>query len=76
MSSKLVDAFIAEQMKLISPPAKPAKANKALVNPANKKVMIENDLEATYNTILEKKPANKTVLKFLQDCINKSIEED
>jgi len=76
MSSKLVDAFIAEQMKLMNFPAKPAKANKALVNPANKKVMIENDLEATYNTILEKKPANKTVLKFLQDCINKSIEED
>lgn len=75
MSSKLLDTFLAEQMKLINPPTKAVKANKALINPSNK-VVNEDNLEATYNMILEKKPAKKTVIKFLQNCIDKIIEDE
>jgi len=75
MSSKLLDNFLAEQIKLINPPTKAVKANKALVNPSNK-VINENDMEASYNMILEKKPANKKVIKFLQNCIDKILEDD
>jgi len=75
MSSKLLDAFLAEQMKLINAPSKAVRANKALINPSNK-IINENDIEATYNHILEKKPANKKVIKFLQNCIDKILEDD
>ena len=75
MSSKLLDNFLAEQMKLINAPSKAVRANKALINPSNK-VVNENDMEATYNMILEKKPANKKVIKFLQNCIDKILEDD
>jgi len=74
-SSKLLDMFLAEQIKLINPPTKTRKANKALINPENK-VINENDLEMTYNMILEKRPSNKKVIKFLQNCIDKIIEDD
>lgn len=75
MSSKLLDNFLSEQMKLINPPTKSVKPCKALINSDNKMVN-ENDLEATYNMIIDKKPSNKKVIKFLQDCINKIILED
>lgn len=75
MSSKLLDNFIAEQIKLINPPTKAVKANKNLINPSNK-IVNENDIEATYNHILEKKPANKKVIKFLQNCIDKILEDE
>ena len=75
MSSKLLDNFIAEQMKLINAPTKAVRANKNLINPSNK-VINENDVEATYNMILEKKPANKKVIKFLQNCIDKILDEE
>jgi len=75
MSSKLLDNFLAEQMKLINAPSKAVRANKALINPSNK-VVNENDMEATYNMIIEKKPANKKVIKFLQNCIDKILEDD
>jgi len=75
MSSKLLDAFLAEQMKLINAPSKVVRASKALINPSNK-VINENDLEATYNMIIEKRPSNKKVIKFLQNCIDKIILED
>ena len=75
MSSKLLDNFLAEQMKLINAPTKATKANKNLINPSNK-IINENDMEATYNHILEKKPSNKKVIKFLQNCIDKIIEDE
>ena len=36
MSSKLLDNFLAEQMKLINAPSKAVRANKALINPSIK----------------------------------------
>jgi len=75
MSSKLLDMFLAEQVKLINPPTKSLRANKSLINPDNK-VINENDMEATYNMILEKKPSNKKVIKFLQNCIDKIIDDE
>jgi len=67
--------FLAEQVKLINPPTKSLRANKSLINPDNK-VINENDMEATYNMILEKKPSNKKVIKFLQNCIDKIIDDE
>lgn len=75
MSSKLLDNFVANQINLVNPPTKGIKTNKALIN-AEIKMVNENDLEATYNMIIDKKPSNKKVIKFLQDCINKIILDD
>jgi len=76
MSSNLLDNFLANQKNLVNPPTKGNKTNKALINSDNKMVNNENDLEATYNMIIDKKPSNKKVIKFLQDCINKIIQDD
>lgn len=78
-SAKLVDNFIAEQLKLINAPSTPVRAHKSLINPTVLTVEKprEADLELTYNLIIEKKPCAKKVVKFLQACIdNIVLDED
>lgn len=71
MSDKLITEFIQEQLKLIKPPSHSKPTSKDLVKPEQRaKPAPEDDLESTYNYIIEKKPGNKKVIKFLQEAIN------
>lgn len=71
MSDKLIKEFIEEQLKLIKPPTHAKPTSKELVKPEQRsKAPVEDDLESTYNYIIEKKPAPKKVIKFLQEAID------
>lgn len=74
MSSKLIDQFIESQIKLVNPPTKTLKSNPKLIN--IEPTISQDTMEITYNMIIEKKPSNKKVIAFLQDCINKIIEDE
>lgn len=71
MSDKFIKEFIEEQLKLINPISHSKPASKELIKPEQReRVVEENDLESEYNYIIEKKPAAKRVIKFLQNAID------
>lgn len=78
MSSSIIADFIRSQKALVDGGAAvPAPAAKIVVRPeAIRKFVEESDPEAMFNEIIEKKPAAKKVLKFLQLCIDSIISDD
>jgi hypothetical protein len=80
MESKMIADFIKTQQALMSSGgggSGPACAAKVVVRPdAVRKHVDESDPEAMYNEILEKKPAAKKVLRFLQVCIDAIVADD
>ena len=78
MENKLLRDFLAEQKKLISATAHAKPADKTIIRPENPTLITVNpdDPEEMYNYILDKKPAHKKVIKFLQTCIDSIIDND
>lgn len=77
MENKLVREFIAEQKKLMNVKSTVTPAAKHIVRPEAIVAAVDpDDPEEMYNHILEKKPAKKKVLKFLQTCIDSIIDDD
>jgi hypothetical protein len=77
MESKLVKDFLAEQVKLMNAQQHARPAHKSIIRPDTNVVKIDpDDPESMFNHILEKKPAPKKVIKFLQACIDKMVAED
>lgn len=78
MDSKLLKDFLAEQPKLLQSTARAKPAHKDIIRP-EKPLAVEadmNDPEVLYNYILEKKPAPKKLVKFLQTCIDSIMEDE
>jgi len=74
MSDKFIKEFIEQQLKLINPISHSKPPSKDLIKPEQReKVTSENDLESEFNHIIEKKPAPKKVIKFLQNAIDEII---
>lgn len=74
MSNKLLTDFLNEQTKLMNatPHARPA--DKSIIRPETKVINME-DPEIMYNYIIEKKPSNKKVIKFIQQCIDNIMSD-
>lgn len=73
MESQLIKDFLKHQnthSNTVAP------ANKNIVRPEKREMIAPaDDIEGTYNYILEKKPNKKKVIKFLQMCID-SLNDD
>jgi len=78
MDSKLLKDFLSEQPKLMQSTARAKPAHKDIIRPEKAMVveMDKDDPEVLYNHILEKKPAPKKVIKFLQTCIDSIMEDE
>jgi len=78
MDNKLLRDFLAEQKKLISATAHAKPADKHIIRPEAPSAVVVNpdDPEEMYNYILEKKPAHKKVIKFIQTCIDSIVDDD
>ena len=76
MDSKLLKDFLTEQVKLMSAPSHAKPASKTIVRPEKMIVVPDDDTESKYNYIIEKKPGNKKVIKFLQECINEIVDQE
>lgn len=78
MESRIIGDFIKSQQLLMNGGGAVATpAAKTVVRPeVTRKVVDESDPEAMYNEIIEKKPAAKKVLKFLQMCIDSIVTDD
>ena len=78
MDNKLLRDFISEQKKLMNATAHAKPADKSIIRPENPTIINVNpdDPEEMYNYILEKKPAHKKVIKFIQTCIDVIVDDD
>jgi hypothetical protein len=77
MDNKLVKEFLAEQKKLVNATAHATPASKTVIRPENPVQTVDMDNpEEMYNYILEKKPAHKKIIKFLQTCIDTIVSDD
>jgi hypothetical protein len=77
MSSELLKNFLGEQAKLMNATAHAKPANKNIVRPEKATATVNlDDPEVMYNYVIEKKPANKKVIKFLQQCIDSIMEDE
>jgi hypothetical protein len=79
MESKMIADFIKSQQALMScgGGGSVAATAKVVVRPEAVRAHVdESDPEAMYNDILEKKPAAKKVLRFLQMCIDAIVADD
>jgi hypothetical protein len=76
MESKLIQDFLAEQVKLMNAKAHSTAASKQLVKPKAVKALDPNNVEESFNYIIEKKPSNAKVKKFLQATIDKILEQE
>jgi len=76
MESKLIQDFLAEQVKLMNAKSHTTAASKTLVKPSAVKALDPNNVEETFNYIIEKKPSNAKVKKFLQITIDKILEQE
>lgn len=76
MESKLVQDFLAEQVKLMNAKSHATAASKTLVKPSAVKAVDPDNIEGTFNYIIEKKPSNAKVKKFLQATIDKILEQE
>jgi shikimate kinase len=79
MESRIIGDFIKAQQALITngggTVATPAA--KTIVRPeAARKYVDETDPEEMFNDIIEKKPAAKKILKFLQVCIDSIVTDE
>jgi hypothetical protein len=79
MESKIIGDFIKSQQALITNGGGTTvtPAAKTIVRPeAPRKCVEEMDPEEMFNDIIEKKPAAKKVLKFLQVCIDSIVTDE
>lgn len=77
MSNNLLQNFLGEQTKLMNATAHAKPASKSIIRPETVATAVNmDDPETMYNYILEKKPANKKVIKFLQQCIDSIISDE
>ena len=77
MSNELLKTFLGEQAKLMNATAHAKPAGKNIIRPETATVAVNlDDPEVMYNHIIEKKPANKKVIKFLQQCIDSIMEDE
>lgn len=78
MSDKLLKDFLIEQKKMMSSATKCQPADKMIIQPdkLTTAAVSEESTEAIYNYIIDKKPAHKKVVKFLQQCIDEILEDD
>jgi hypothetical protein len=79
MESKIIGDFIKTQQQLLmnGGGTATAPAAKEVVRPeVTRKAVDDSDPEAMFNEIIEKKPAAKKVLKFLQLCIDSIVTDD
>lgn len=76
MDSKLIQDFLAEQVKLLNAKQHSTAASKTLVKPKAVKALDPDNVEETFNYIIEKKPSNAKVKKFLQVTIDKILEQE
>lgn len=76
MESKLIQDFLAEQVKLMNAKSHTTVASKTLVKPKAVKALDPDDVEGSFNYIIEKKPSNAKVKKFLQVTIDKILEQE
>ena len=78
MESKIIGEFIKSQQLLMNGGGTSIRpAEKAVVRPeVTRKAVDESDPEELFNDIIEKKPAAKKVLKFLQLCIDTIVTDD
>lgn len=76
--SKMLQDFLNAQATLMNPTTVACPANKNIVRPDKKKKVIvpTEDTDEMFNFIIEKKPANKKVMKFIQNCINDILDDD
>lgn len=76
MDSKLIQDFLAEQVKLMNAKQHSTAASKQLIKPKAVKALDPDNVEETFNYIIEKKPSNAKVKKFLQATIDKILEQE
>lgn len=76
MDSKLIQDFLAEQVKLMNAKSKVTAASKILIKPKAVKALDPDNVEESFNYIIEKKPSNAKVKKFLQVTIDKILEQE
>lgn len=76
MDSKLIQDFLAEQIKLLNAKSHITAASKKLVKPKQVKAIDPDNVEESFNYIIEKKPSNAKVKKFLQATIDKILEQE
>jgi hypothetical protein len=76
MDSKLIQDFLAEQVKLMNAKQHSTAASKILVKPKAVKALDPDNVEESFNYIIEKKPSNAKVKKFLQATIDKILEQE
>ena len=76
MDSKLIQDFLAEQVKLMSAKQHSTVASKILIKPKAVKALDPDNVEDSFNYIIEKKPSNAKVKKFLQATIDKILEQE
>lgn len=76
MESKLLKDFLSEQVKLLQAPSHAKPAHKSIVRPDKVVAVAPDDIESQYNHIIEKKPAGKKVIKFLQNCIDEILANE
>jgi hypothetical protein len=77
MDNKLLRDFLAEQKKLVNATAHAKPASKEIIRPEKPIPTVNTeDPEEMYNYILEKKPAQKKVIKFIQTCIDSIVDDD
>lgn len=76
MESKLIQDFMAEQVKLMNAKNHSTAANKKLIKPTTVKALDPDNIEDSFNSIIEKKPSAIKVKKFLQATIDKILEQE
>jgi hypothetical protein len=76
MESKLISDFLAEQVKLMNAKSHTTAASKKLIKPSAVKALDPDNVEESFNYIIEKKPSNAKVKKFLQATIDKILEQE
>ena len=76
MADRLIQDFIKEQTKLMNAPSHSKPAMKTIIKPDMVRPTVEDTIDEKYNNILEKKPAPKKVIKFLQECVDSIMAQE